>query len=182
MKGPNIYFARHGESEANAAGIIAGWLDSPLTQKGVEQAEVEAAYASEHGLRFRIILSSPLMRALDTAQIIARGMDYPEEDIVILDDLREKGAGDFEGRPPRHLYGASAEEVRAAGAESFDDFALRVQRANREIAKRATAGITLVVAHAGYYRMAVCVQKGLPPEAMIEMDKPMNGKIVEYPL
>lgn len=60
---------RHGESEANVAGILAGHLDSTLTSDGIEQARrVGAALA---GVPIRRIVSSPLSRCLATAAEIA---------------------------------------------------------------------------------------------------------------
>ena len=175
-----IYFTRHGESRANADGVIAGWHDSPLTEKGIRQAHDEATRIHAEGIRFDTILSSPLSRAYDTAAAIAEANGFSAEDIIVIDDLREKGAGDFEGKPIHELYDATNEERVQAGAESFDGFAVRVQRANAEIAKYAL-GTTLIVGHAGFYRMTRCLAQGLPPSEMVHMEKPANGTLIEYP-
>jgi len=178
---PSIYFARHGQSVANAKGVIAGISDSQLTEKGIQQARNEAARIHAEGIRFDMILSSPLSRAYDTAMVIAEVNGFSKEGIILVDDLREKAAGDFEGKPIHELYDATREEIVQAGAESFDEFAARVRRANAEIAKYAI-GITLVVGHAGFYRMAQAVAKELPPAEMVRIPKPDNSRLLEYPL
>jgi probable phosphoglycerate mutase len=176
-----IYFVRHGESEANAAGVIAGSTNSPLTAKGVQQAHDEASMIAESDLRFDVIISSPLSRAHDTAKIIAEAIGYPVEAIVLIDELQEKAAGAFEGGTIEALYAASDDEIYRAGGEGFMDFAERVKRANTQIDHYAQ-GVTLVVGHAGIYRMAQVVYQGLTPAHMVDMEKVPNGKLMDYPL
>lgn len=176
-----IYFVRHGESEANAAGVIAGASESPLTAKGIGQAKQAAEAVREAGRHFDMIITSPLSRAYDTAMIIAEVLGYPREAIIVIDELHEKGAGTFEGGPLDALYAASPEEARAAGAESYDDFAARVKRATAQVLNDAQ-GETLVVAHAGVHRMAQCLAQGHLPSAMPDMDRVPNGQILTYPL
>lgn len=176
-----FYFIRHGESQANVDGVVAGWQDSPLTDEGIRQANIEAAGVRTSGIHFAMIVSSPLVRAYDTAKIVAEVNGYPIENIVALDSLKEKKSGTFEGRPPQELFDASDEDVVRAGAENFDDFAARVRRANTEIA-RVAFGTTLIVGHSGFYRMALCLARHVPPSDMTRMEKPMNGKLMQYPL
>lgn len=76
-----IYLLRHGQSEANAAGVLAGWTDAALTETGHQQAKEAAArlvtLLEEEGrnsgksLGLEAILSSDLKRAMDTAAPIA---------------------------------------------------------------------------------------------------------------
>ena len=66
-----IYLARHGQDEDNAAGILNGHRDQPLTTIGTNQASVVAEKIRRAGLTFDAIYSSPLQRAHKTAQIIA---------------------------------------------------------------------------------------------------------------
>lgn len=177
----DIYFIRHGESQANADGVIAGSLDSPLTERGIRQARDAAKVILAGGIRFDVIISSSLSRAHNTASIIAKAVEYPLNEIVVIDELQEKGAGGFEGGAIGALYAANDEEMRQAGAESFVNFAERVTRANALIKKRAI-GTTLVVGHAGVYRMAQTLRQGLHPDEMKNMKKVPNGKLMEYPL
>lgn len=176
-----IYFMRHGESQANADGVVAGQTDSPLTARGIHEAEAAGCMLRERGMHFDTIISSPMTRAHDTAKIIAREIGYDESEIIVLDDLKEKGSGEYEGKPALLLYAASDEQIKRAGVESFEATAARVRRANAEIAPYAH-GTTLVVGHAAFYRMARCVHDGAPPDEMVHMQKPPNATLIEYPL
>jgi broad specificity phosphatase PhoE len=67
-----IYFIRHGESEANLRHVFAGQKDnSALTDKGREQARLEGEKIKSLNLSISKIISSPLIRAHDTAKIVA---------------------------------------------------------------------------------------------------------------
>jgi len=64
-----LVLVRHGQSELNAAGRLAGRLDTPLTELGVAQAKAMAASLADLGEPAAVI-SSPLQRARDTAAAI----------------------------------------------------------------------------------------------------------------
>ena len=66
-----FYLVRHGESEANVARRFAGRTDSPMTERGREQAKAVAEALAK--IHFDRIVSSPLSRCRDTALVIARG-------------------------------------------------------------------------------------------------------------
>lgn len=87
-----LFLARHGETESNAAGrVLGGGGDSPLTAKGIRQAEELGREI--RGIMFDAVYSSPLGRALDTAGIAFRRKVRP-----ILDKrLAEIGLGEMEG-------------------------------------------------------------------------------------
>lgn len=176
-----IYFIRHGESQANAEGVIAGLSDSPLTEKGKRDAKVAAEALQKEGMVFDIIITSPMMRAYDTAKIVARAVGYPVKDIIVIEELKEKGSGEFEGKSPVLARAADAETIIRAGVESFEDFAARVERTDKEVARRAH-GTTLVVGHSAFYRMAQCVKDHAPPSEMMHMKKPPNASLLKYPL
>jgi probable phosphoglycerate mutase len=88
-----LYFVRHGESTANLLGEFSnsGWKH-PLTEKGVEQARSVASELS--GLKVELVYSSPVLRAVQTAQILAAGLGAPME---TTEALREWSVGVYEG-------------------------------------------------------------------------------------
>jgi probable phosphoglycerate mutase len=88
-----LYFVRHGESEANLAHVFSnrGFLH-PLTPKGVAQAQALAAQLAGHDITR--IFSSPLQRAVQTAEILGQACAAP---VVITDTLREWDVGIYEG-------------------------------------------------------------------------------------
>ena len=89
-----LYFVRHGESEANTAHVISnhGWMH-PLTETGQQQARDLAARLSPIGAK--IIYTSPLRRAVETAEILALALKLP---VQVDDALREYDCGDVEGK------------------------------------------------------------------------------------
>lgn len=89
-----IYFVRHGQTEYNLKKLYMGSLDIPLNPTGVSQAEKFAIIARD--LNIDLIVSSDLIRAKETAQIIS---NYIKKPIVYNNLLRERSLGKLEGRP-----------------------------------------------------------------------------------
>ena len=88
-----LYFMRHGESTANLLGEFSNsGFKHPLTKVGVEQARTVAR--SLAGLAVERIYSSPVMRAVQTAQILSEGLQAP---LQITEALREWSVGIYEG-------------------------------------------------------------------------------------
>lgn len=90
----NLYIVRHGQSEANAAGILQGSLiDTPLSEKGQLQALNVHNHLEKLDLHFDIVIASPLLRAAQTAQIIA-----PTKPTIYDSRLKEFDYGDWDGQ------------------------------------------------------------------------------------
>jgi len=89
-----FYFVRHGETEANVAQQVAGWLDSPLTDKGRQQAKHLASIVSRLDHKPTKIIHSDLSRAKDTAYAVNAKLDI---EIIEDKDLREHNFGVHEG-------------------------------------------------------------------------------------
>lgn len=129
-----LYFIRHGLSELNVQGRYAGHTDSPLVDKGRQQAQKAGRDSS--GLDIDLIVSSPLSRALETAQIVAEIIGYPKDNIVIDDRLIERHFGSLENQlyspdhteEHRHQCGAETSEDLISRARDFLDW-LEVQDA-----------------------------------------------------
>ena len=128
-----LYFARHGESEANVQRIF--W-DKPhgygLTDKGREQARALADSLADAGLV--ALYGSPILRAAQTSQIVGRQLDLTPQ---IEDGLRERDVGVLQGQKISSenlslcyritqqwmVYGNR--DVRFEGGESYNDIAAR---------------------------------------------------------
>ncbi len=91
-----IYIIRHGQTELNITNVLQGRSNHPLNETGIRQAE-EAAERLK-GIIFDAVYSSPLIRALRTAEIIA-----PETEPVIDERLIEMEYGPYEGKGLREL-------------------------------------------------------------------------------
>ncbi|MBR4818761.1 MAG: histidine phosphatase family protein, partial [Clostridiales bacterium] len=75
-----IYFVRHGETVWNVENKICGATDSPLTEKGHEQAIETANNIAALGIKADLILYSPLSRAKDTAMHISEILGVPAKE------------------------------------------------------------------------------------------------------
>lgn len=180
-----VYFIRHGESQANYDGVIAGWSDSLLTEKGRRTAEEAAQQLIAKGLVFDSIYTSTLSRARETAEIIARTIGYPIADIISSEDLRERGFGDLSGCSKSELLQLTSTDVAAAGGESYQMLYDRALRANQLIASEVREGKRiLIVGHSGFYRMALVLDQELTPERFRDMRDmaPANTTLLPYPL
>ena len=123
-----IFFVRHGESVANVDRVFSnsGWKH-PLTNRGVTQAH--ALSRSLSGLEVKLIYTSPVMRAKQTAQVLAEHLGVP---LQVTNALREWDVGIYEGtsdpegwvlhsQVQEQWFNHQAYEARMPGGESFND-------------------------------------------------------------
>ena len=87
-----IYLIRHGETDRNRANLLQGRSDVPLNETGVRQARETARFLKDRGIVFNRVYSSPLIRAVETAGIVAPGV-APTLDRRLL----EMDYGPYEG-------------------------------------------------------------------------------------
>ena len=126
-----LYFVRHGQSEANVQRVISNRsLPYPLTELGRQQAEALAQSLAD--VPIAAIYSSPILRAAQTAEIVAAAKGLP---IEFVDALREPDCGIMEGRGDEAAW-AEHDRVtsdwldgkfdnRIAGGESYNDLRAR---------------------------------------------------------
>jgi broad specificity phosphatase PhoE len=157
-----LLLIRHGQSTANATGVWQGQMDFPLSDEGRWQARcVGKALASEH---FDGLYTSPLARAFETAEIIAREAHFPG-DIAPVEGLLERHGGLLEGtthtereaRNPelvkKFLVLPEEERWKLVRAETDEEVLDRFERAISDIRARHTAGARIVVvSHGGAMR------------------------------
>jgi len=154
-----LILVRHGESEANARGIIQGRLDFGLSELGRLQAErVAERLQGEDVLR---IVTSPLIRAAQTAETIGASCGIaPEADPALM----EYDAGEISGltgeeirrRYPEVLVTyARGERPRFAGEEGREVFAARLASVLARLTSGPEGETTVAVAHGGVVS-AVC--------------------------
>jgi len=149
-----LYLVRHGESEANAAGVFAGQTDSPLTPKGREQAKVVAT--ALRAIHFDRIVTSALSRTKDTAGEIAAGRGVPVEAFA---DLNEIDLGDAAGKPFDEVRGLPGYESDGfhqwPGGESLDQVVTRAMRVIDRLAAESPGTTICIVGHGGVTRILV---------------------------
>lgn len=93
----NIYLLRHGETDWNKEGRLQGHTDIPLNSTGRRQICNAAEVLADLPEPIDLILSSPLVRAYESAQIVADRLSYEKENIVVEPLLIECGFGLGEG-------------------------------------------------------------------------------------
>lgn len=143
-----IYCVRHGESTYNAEGRVQGQSDVPLSEFGRRQGEATASALAMVGVQ--VIYSSPLRRAYETAEIIARRTGC---EIRTDPRLMEIHAGIFQDRLRRELIEAFPEEFRRWTSED-PDFVIPGGESRRQLAERGAAAFRDII-RAGFDRVAV---------------------------
>ena len=95
-----IYFIRHGQTNENSLGIWQGSeIDSDLNELGRQQAKKSGKYLKKYRIKdknFDCIISSPMKRAIETAEIIGKELKITKK-IEIFDELIELGRGKMSG-------------------------------------------------------------------------------------
>ncbi|WP_393970874.1 2,3-diphosphoglycerate-dependent phosphoglycerate mutase [Oxyplasma meridianum] len=113
---------RHGESEANVKNLISEDTEKfPLTLKGRDQVKFTADQI--RALKFDGIISSPVLRARQTAEIISEHIGIP---YVIDSRIRESGLGDYNNRDISDVGNMTRSEM---GMESWDSHIRRFMEA-----------------------------------------------------
>lgn len=183
MNPAQICIARHGETDWNRRGVLQGWLDVPINALGRQQAAALAAHVAAEG--FAAVWSSPLSRALETAQIVARALHLPEPSCH--EGLREKHFGAVQGVPKNELAElnpALLEQIlrrnpaaEFVGGESLDEFADRVIAAIEHIGTRHRGERVLIITHGWVMDVVTRHIAGHAREAVLHV-KRKNGECV----
>ena len=147
-----IILVRHGETEWNLQGRYQGQSETDLSAAGHQQAELLARRLADTSID--AIFSSPLRRAMATAEAVAQGR---KGEVVAVSDLIEISHGTWEGLtveavkrkfPEQYsLWHRSPVEVRFPGGESLEDLRARVLPAIQQIARLNSAEVALVCGH-----------------------------------
>ena len=146
-----FYIARHGETENNRAKRLSGWIDTPLTDTGLEPTKVVIAKLAN--VQIDEMYSSDVGRAFVTAYVIARGLDFTKE-IKRLPGLREVSYGDA-----ANMYSAEAYRLyplldrdthyTPPNGESLDHMQRRVFETIGQLNSMHSNANILLVCHSG---------------------------------
>ncbi len=180
----SLFLVRHGQTDWNIEGRFQGRRDIPLNDRGLLQAE--AASGALRRLHFGSIWSSPLSRALQTAQIIAAPHAL---DVSIHNDLTEIYHGEWEGLTnlvvanawPALLteWHAAPHTVTMPDGESLDDVIVRSVRALKAVVTASPEGNILVVAHDAVLKVLICHLLDAPPSSFWRF-RLENGSITVF--
>lgn len=149
-----LYLIRHGQTDWNLEGKYTGQSDIPLNDTGRAQARLAADEA--HHSPPSVIISSDLIRAVETAEIVAAGWRYSKHiqkdrrlreinqgvwEGMHFNDIKKKFAAEFAAREANPLG------VSAPGGETVGEVKERVVAAVREICGRYPDQTVALVAH-----------------------------------
>lgn len=134
---PILLFVRHGETDWNRSGRVMGDQAIPLNEAGERQAQACAEILSRTPITG--IFTSPVLRAVQTAEILGRPRGEP---LQYISDLREIGVGhwinrywkDFADDPAKRDWYAQPDLARPSGGETL-----------REVQRRAVAAVEAVI-------------------------------------
>lgn len=189
-----IYLIRHGQTEYNREGRLQGQSDSPLTDVGRRQARSCGALLSAE-VKGAAIWSSPLMRAAETARLLA--MDLPGAALSLDPRLAEASFGLWEGltrseiearwpgirkrHPPREW------KLHAPGGEDIDGLTARLAAVLNDA--RDYPGDVILVSHGIAGRLIRGLHGNLPRGEALHLGAPQGvvyrllpgGRIDELP-
>ena len=178
-----ILLARHGETDDNAAGRVQGTIDTPLNDRGREQARALAGEVAGRGLR--ALWTSHLRRASETAAIVGREVGLePRLDERFAESFR----GEWEGRLLREIeseepegwaaWRAARASFRFPGGESIGEHSARVEAALADVRRGLLPA--LVVCHGGTIRCALAARDPRGLDSFQSVAVP-NGAVFALP-
>ena len=160
-----LILARHGETVWNVEKIYRGRADVNLDEMGIKQAELLGKCLNSWGLE--AIYSSPLRRALDTANIVAR---YQKISVHIAEGLIDFDYGEWQSLPEqevKRLYPTLHNEwhdnphkVKMPGGESLEDVRRRAIKVVNDVLARYQGSMVLV-SHRVVNKVLICSLLGL---------------------
>ena len=159
---------RHGESLGNAEGLHQGQTDFDLTDTGRHQADCLADFWIKENNRFDLIISSPLKRAQETAQILANKLSakieleplWMERDNGLLSGLRHE---DGERIYPRPDFIHPYQPIGKTGESQWELYIRAGQGIQALLSK--PPGRYLVVSHGGILNLTMYAILGIPLQA-----------------
>jgi len=174
-----LILARHGETVWNIEKIYRGRTDVNLDEVGIKQAELLGKYLSNWELE--AIYSSPLRRALDTADIIAH---YQRIGVHIVEGLIDFDYGEWQSLPEqevKRLYPALLNEwhsnphkVVMPGGESLEDVSKRAIEVVNDVLSKYQGSVVLV-SHRVVNKVLICSLLGLDNSHFWNINQDVGG-------
>jgi alpha-ribazole phosphatase len=180
-----IYLLRHGTVKGSEQRLFIGETDTPLAEKGREQARQWRRLLQK--IEFETIYCSDLKRSEETARIIAGDNPVP---IRVMPEFREICLGQWEGlsmefvrrRFPEqwHRRGENIADYAPPGGESFREFRERVVPAFEAVTGKLR-GRGVIIAHAGVNRVILSHLLGMPLSNIFRLSQDYGAlNIIEY--
>tara|TARA_B100000745_G_scaffold97289_1_gene61808 strand:- start:4106 stop:7723 length:3618 start_codon:yes stop_codon:yes gene_type:complete len=150
-KSGNRYFVmRHGESEKNVSRVVTDAYDAPYPLTDLGKETVKKSAEKLRG-KIDIIISSPVLRARETAQLVAETIGL-ESEVIIDERIRETDHGEYEGKPlaeyqSAYPSGMTKFESKPEGGENWNDIRKRMGDFLYSLEKEHKDKKILIVSH-----------------------------------
>lgn len=182
-----LYIIRHGQSQANAKGILQGsHIDTPLTAKGRQQAQLVSSQLKRQRLQFDLVYASPLLRAAQTAAIIA-----PKSVTVFDSRLKEFDYGLWDGELEktiwkkfpdcfdlRHNLLPGTSEINHG--DNFEQVTFRLQQLFDELVNRHPQKKILIASHGFTIKLMMNAVLGI--NRLSSLNEPTNAGLTKIEL
>jgi broad specificity phosphatase PhoE len=181
----NIFIVRHGEILANRERRYAGWSDEELTAMGIEQAQETAERLRR--LEVSILYTSPIKRAVQTAEIIGRALKLNP---IVEQSITELQMGPWEGKSENEIeiefktewliWNTKPAELRLQGRETLSELLERSMRGVENMIFRAnTLGKIAAVTHVAIIRILFLYKNNIDINSYRNIHVP-NTSIFDY--
>ena len=173
-----IYLVRHGQCESNVIGRY-NFIDEDINDVGIKQAEDLRNIIKN--INYDIVISSPLIRALHTAEII----NANNKEIITDDRLVERKHGSLEGQSvlvtDREEYWNYYTDIKYGTEERIPELCSRVKDFLDEL-KTINYNSVLIVAHSGVSKAFYVYFNGIPEDGKMLNIGLKNTEVKEYEL
>ncbi|MCA6435775.1 MAG: 2,3-bisphosphoglycerate-dependent phosphoglycerate mutase [Bacteroidota bacterium] len=171
---------RHGQSQWNLENKFTGWVDVPLTEKGIEEAK--HAGLKIEGYHFDFAYASNLQRAQNTLLIALESANHPSIQPLFNEALNERMYGDLQGLDKTETVNKFGEEqvkiwrrsydIAPPNGESLKDTAARViPYFEKEIAPKLKENKNVVIAaHGNSLRALIMYLEKMTPEQILQFE------------
>ena len=160
-----IILVRHGETDWNVAEVFRGRNDVELNETGLKQAELLAGYLGS--VEIDTVYSSPLKRALKTAEVVA---NRKKLEVNVAPGLVDFDFGNWQGLSHQEVrdkykelyaeWGSHPERVRMPAGESLDDVRRRAVAVVDDVIRQHNGSVVLV-SHRVVNKVLICALLGL---------------------
>lgn len=172
-----LYVVRHGQVPSNVEGVVSGWSDEKLTERGIEQAN--KIKGELQNIKFDKIYSSPIERAKETAEII-----MPESEIIYDKRLAEREPGTMLGQPrksiDKDIWNSLDTDRTPEGAETLRAGLKRAKSILGEIKEKDKNKTVLIVTHMFISKCIWVLEENVQDKEQINQFFHANDEIKHY--
>lgn len=174
-----LLMVRHGRTDWNDLKKIQGCVDIGLNETGRNQAKETAKLLENENID--LIISSPLIRTKQTAEIINEGRNI---NIIYDERLKERDFGEFEGLTKKDFdyesFWTYSKNLKYEKAENIQEFFKREFEFLDEVKEKYKDKTILLVTHAGVTTAINSYFEGLPKENEMTKGRLNNCEVKEF--